>query len=326
MNSTVSIIIPIYNVEKYLRECVNSVLNQTYAEIEAILVDDGSTDDSGRICDEFASKDSRVKVIHKENGGLSDARNAGMNLAQGDYLYFLDSDDYIRLDAIKRSLEVIESDNADIVCFDAETIYEDFNDSGYREEFSRKQSYDAANGSKMLELQLKNNEYFSLVPLQLYNRSFLEKNKLRFKKDMMHEDELFTAIAFVRAKRISCINAQLYFRRLRANSIMSEKATKKSVSGLACCIEGIVEEINYYPRSSTTYSALRKLVQNKLYEMYWKYYKLDKIDRQTLRVRINEIKKVLANSSYLGSVKLFIKVNFSGLVNVYNRLKIREEN
>ncbi len=93
MTDKISIIVPVYNVEKYLKECIESILSQTYKNIEIILIDDGSTDNSGKICDEYLKKDSRVKVIHKENGGLSDARNTGIEIASGKYIGFVDSDD-----------------------------------------------------------------------------------------------------------------------------------------------------------------------------------------------------------------------------------------
>lgn len=95
MNNLISIIIPVYNVEKYLRRCIDTVVNQTYKILEIILIDDGSTDNSGKICDEYAAKDNRIKVIHKQNGGVSSARNFGLDIAKGDYIGFVDSDDYI---------------------------------------------------------------------------------------------------------------------------------------------------------------------------------------------------------------------------------------
>ena len=100
-NKMVSIIIPIYNVEKYSDECITSVINQTYKNIEIILVDDGSPDNCGKICDNYALKDKRIKVIHEKNGGLSFARNTGLNIATGEYVYFLDSDDYLTDNAIE---------------------------------------------------------------------------------------------------------------------------------------------------------------------------------------------------------------------------------
>ncbi|OUQ56652.1 hypothetical protein B5E58_10530, partial [Tyzzerella sp. An114] len=96
-NKKISVIVPIYNVEKYLNRCVDSIINQTYKNLEIILVDDGSPDNCGKICDEYAKKDNRIKVVHKENGGVSSARNVGLNIATGDYIGFVDGDDWIDL-------------------------------------------------------------------------------------------------------------------------------------------------------------------------------------------------------------------------------------
>ena len=104
-NSLISVIIPVYKVEKYLSKCVESIINQTYKNLEIILVNDGSPDNCGEICDEYAKKDSRIKVIHKENGGLSDARNAGIEIASGQYIAFVDSDDYIASNMYERMYE-----------------------------------------------------------------------------------------------------------------------------------------------------------------------------------------------------------------------------
>lgn len=116
MNNLVTIIMPIYNVKKYLRKSIESVLNQTYKKLEIILVDDGSTDGSGEICDEYKKKDKRITVIHKKNGGLSDARNRGYDAAIGDYIYFIDSDDYIEKDTIEYLLTILINTGSDISC------------------------------------------------------------------------------------------------------------------------------------------------------------------------------------------------------------------
>lgn len=112
MNPLISVIVPIYNVEKYLARCVDSIVNQTYKDFELILVDDGSPDNSGKICDEYAKKDSRIKVVHKKNGGLSDARNAGMAVATGEYISFIDSDDYVSDDFFECLLDVMNKKTA----------------------------------------------------------------------------------------------------------------------------------------------------------------------------------------------------------------------
>lgn len=115
-DSLISVIVPVYNVEKYLSRCVDSILDQTYEKLEIILVDDGAKDSSGKICDEYAEKDSRIKVIHKENGGLSSARNTGIDAATGDYLAFVDSDDWIEQDMYEKMLGLVEKHGVKLVC------------------------------------------------------------------------------------------------------------------------------------------------------------------------------------------------------------------
>ena len=112
----VSVIIPVYNVKEYVEKCVETVIKQTYSNLEIILVDDGATDGSGEICDKLACKDQRIEVIHKKNGGLSDARNAGLKVVTGEYYLFVDSDDWISVNMVKRLVDCAEKEDADIVC------------------------------------------------------------------------------------------------------------------------------------------------------------------------------------------------------------------
>ena len=111
----ISVIVPIYKVEKYLNKCIDSIINQTYKNLEIILVDDGSPDDCGKICDEYAKKDSRIKVIHKENSGVSSARNTGLDVVTGDYIGFIDSDDWINVDMYESMMKYLILENADVV-------------------------------------------------------------------------------------------------------------------------------------------------------------------------------------------------------------------
>ena len=115
-SALISVIVPVYNVEPYLPRCIDSILAQTYSNLEVILVDDGAKDASGAICDDYAGKESRIKVIHKENGGLSSARNAGIDIARGEYLAFVDSDDWIEPDAYEYMLEQMLQSGAKLAC------------------------------------------------------------------------------------------------------------------------------------------------------------------------------------------------------------------
>lgn len=122
---TISVIVPVYKVEPYIRKCVDSILGQTFSDIQVILVDDGSPDQCGKICDEYAKQDNRVEVIHKENGGLSDARNAGIPYAKGEYIIFLDSDDYIENDMFEYMYTRIKDSGADMATCGLYEVYKD---------------------------------------------------------------------------------------------------------------------------------------------------------------------------------------------------------
>lgn len=180
--SLVSVIIPVYKVEPYLRQCVDSVLAQTYTDFEVILVDDGSPDGCPAICDEYAEKDSRVKVIHKENGGLSDARNAGMNIACGEYALFVDSDDFISKEFLENLLRMAEEYNLDIV--EGKTVY--YENALVSEVFHlNHDEYVFFNNDDVYEFYLKTYQIVSAWN-KLIKRSLL--SEVRFIRDMISED------------------------------------------------------------------------------------------------------------------------------------------
>lgn len=307
----VSVIIPIYNVEKYIRQCVNSVLCQTYTQIEIILVDDGSPDNCGAICDEYAERDNRIIVIHKENGGLSDARNAGMAIARGEFVYFLDSDDYLRKnEAIEELLAVCDIESSDIVFFDAETQYEDHEDPEYRENFMRSRTYNTDQGARVFLEMFQNGDFFSCVQLHFFRKSFLDRQALRFVKDMMHEDELFTVLAYLRAERVSQLRDTVYVKRLRSQSIMSERKTIKSINGLTQCIDGYLEEL---PKHSVNSDERRALEQYTLYmaqSIVNKYMDFNRSLRKLAKPQITHLKNQLATVDYFGKWKLKTEFRF----------------
>ena len=214
----ISIIIPVYNVEKYLIECMESVRGNPDTEI--ILIDDGSTDDSGDICDSF--KDENIIVIHRENGGLSSARNTGLKIAKGKYIYFMDSDDYIT--DFAKILDFVSSKDCEILLFDG--MGEEYYTHHGLQENTRYTGIDC------IEIQLKaHKDYPTTVWLGVYQREYLLKNNFFFEENLLHEDELWTQKVLINAKDICYLNEKLYFYRQRENSI-TDRTGEKNISDL----------------------------------------------------------------------------------------------
>ncbi|HZJ78542.1 MAG TPA: glycosyltransferase [Clostridia bacterium] len=220
----VSFIVPVYKVEEYIRECIDSILNQTLQEFEVILVDDGSPDNCPEICDEYAKKDERIKVIHKENGGLSQARNFGMRAAQGEYIIFVDSDDYLLKDFAKRLYDAIVEYDADIV----QCGYTECTQTG--EEIKKVKTLLPLNtvieGKKICEqFEQMHIKLFAIYCWRnIYKKDFLLGNDIFFNENVkIGEDAVFNTQAFLLAKRIAAIESVSYFYRLREESIMREK-------------------------------------------------------------------------------------------------------
>lgn len=213
----ISVIIPVYNVEKYLRKCINSILNQTYKNLEIILVDDGSPDKCGKICDEYREKDLRVHVIHKENGGLSDARNIGIKNATGKYIVFIDSDDWIHPNMIEILFYEIQKSNADISMCMFKYIYEDEMEKNIDTEYHIN-SVEILTSEEVLERYYSDSRVPYVVAWnKLYKRDLFQK--ICYPKGKIHEDEFTTYKLFYDAEKIIVVDAELYFYLQRCNSI-----------------------------------------------------------------------------------------------------------
>ena len=208
MKPKVSVIIPVYNVEKQLSRCVDSVINQSLRELEIILVDDGSPDKSPQICDEYKEKDNRIKVIHNTNGGVSDARNAGLNLASGEYISFLDPDDWIEKVMLETMYNKIKIDSSDIAVCSYAIDYPNNNFSINKE---LPISVDCTNNIADAIYSLDSNDMFNVVWNKLYRYDLLKENKIRFEIDgVPGEDLLFNCAAFQKAKLVSFDYEVLY--------------------------------------------------------------------------------------------------------------------
>lgn len=240
---SVSVVIPVYNVSNYLKECIDSVLNQTLENIQIICVDDGSTDDSGTICDEYAKSDERIQVIHKVNGGLSSARNRGADISTGKYLYFLDSDDMIIPTALEEMYGYMESYDLDALYFDADTLFESKDMEKTHKMFAsfykdRKAESKVMRGCELMNQFLSSDSYRTPVQLTFLNREFYERNNLNNYFGILHEDNLFTFECLEKAERAMYVNKSWYIRRIRGDSIITKKQNFRNFYGYSvCCYE-----------------------------------------------------------------------------------------
>ena len=221
-NYIVSVIIPVYNVEKFLNRCVDSILSQTYKNIEIILVDDGAQDSSPQICDEYAHKDIRVKVIHKNNGGLASARNAGLKVAKGDYILFVDSDDWIKDITVEELLNIAVKNQVDFVRFiPVSAGYPDRPDGTPinfgTEDFMEDGVYNKEKMIRDIYPRLFVTPQLTMGPIvaawrSLYNRKFLVDNNLYFDEEVKYsEDAIFSAKVVYNSNKFYYIKGGYYY-------------------------------------------------------------------------------------------------------------------
>ena len=242
MKPLISIIVPVYNVEKYLDRCVNSIIKQTYQNLEIILVDDGSTDGSGEKCDEWSKKDSRIVVIHKNNGGLSDARNVGMSKSNGEYIGFVDSDDYVSANMYESLYSAIIKYDADIaecqwIKFEDESAIKD-SESG-SEVIVDVYTAEEALSELILERKIK-----QTVVNKLYQRNSIQTC---FPVGRINEDDYWTYQVFGMAKKIVLLHTVLYYYFQRSSSIMHVKYSPKRLDGVTARKERMEYMQLHYP-------------------------------------------------------------------------------
>lgn len=235
----VSIVVPIYKVESYLENCIKSLINQTYQNIEIILVDDGSPDKCPLICDSWKKKDKRIKVIHKQNGGLSDARNCGIDNASGNYICFVDSDDYVERTYVEYLLTANKQNKTNIAQCGIKNVDENgklLSSIGYDLDT-------VISGKKMILQQFTGHDIENTVVWnRLYGINLFKKLRFPFGKN--HEDEYITYKLLYNESRISIIDSTLYCYRQTNNSIMRSTFNLKRLDVL----DGLKERINYFKK------------------------------------------------------------------------------
>lgn len=245
MKPLISVILPIYNVAQFLPRCIESVCSQTYDNLEIILVDDGSPDDCGDICDKYAEKDNRIVVVHKQNGGLSDARNKGAEIANGEYITFIDSDDYVGIHYIETLVKAIEDGKASVSICDYNNVYDDMGME--REEsicniFSNKECIE-----KIYHPICHGMEFVAWG--KLYKTSLFKNNEILYPVGKIHEDTFTTYKLLYYAEKIVYVNYVGYFYRQRENSIMSSTFNMKNLS----IVEATREACDFFSNNGEKY-------------------------------------------------------------------------
>lgn len=221
MKDTISVIVPVYNVAAYLPQCLDSILAQDYEQIEVILIDDGSKDASGAICDQYAAQDSRVRVIHQKNGGAAAAKNAGLRIASGEYLSFVDSDDYLEPNVYGYMLGVLKSENADAAQFAFRDVYRQ------RSEDQVFQSGRTTLEGKAFLLRFPTDWTCALLWNKLYKRALFDG--IFFEEGHKIDDEYFTYQGFLNAGKVVCDDRIIYNYRRRASSVMLSPESQSRV-------------------------------------------------------------------------------------------------
>lgn len=249
LNPIVSVIIPVYNVEKYLVECIESIRKQTLSNIEIIFINDGSTDLSLEIIQEYVKKDKRISIYSQNNCGLSIARNLGLKVAKGKYIYFIDSDDLLDENALKDLYTKSENENLDLVLFNAETFADDASDTLQKELAERTKDYFIRNynynkiykGIDIFNLMQINKDYISSACLLFARADLYINNNINFIERIIHEDESFTFQTILLANKVGYINKKYYKRRYRSCSIMTSEKSFENVYGYFKNILSMIE-------------------------------------------------------------------------------------
>lgn len=300
MQPLVSIIVPIYNNEKYIAVCVKTLLEQTYKNLQIILVDDGSTDSTYEMCSKY--QDERILLLKKENGGASSARNYGLKFAKGKYIYFVDSDDYLNLDAVERLVQVAEAGKADCVMLEARNYTEE-NIRIKKDGLSLRTDYPVMEG-KLLILQLLRNKDYHAAPVLYFVRNSVYVEGLQFEEGIMFEDELFSYMLLRKCKKVVCVREKLYNRRVHAGSVMTSTGKGQfrfySISRVFCRLIEIYEKD---PKDVVLRQYLKRI--GLLWFDYWR--RMGKSEQNHKKQDYESIKKRILHTRGFGSMELFIR-------------------
>lgn len=315
----ISIIVPVYNVEKYIEDCLNSILNQnTEFKIEVIIINDGSTDNSMDIIYSYENKFKKFIIIEQENKGLSNARNTGLKAASGEYILFLDSDDYIDLNCVDTSYRMCKINNLDKLSFGLRWCYE--YEYGYEcEEHTQDFSSIVGNiytGEDLYNEISKIGHFTESACTCMYRKDFLKENGLYFNENILYEDVLFSIEAILKCKRAMHISDKLYSYRVREESIMTSVPTAQNIESYIYISYGLIRILNensFNIKITTIENLLDRICKLFEIEILGIYNKLNFNFKEKYNIKLkildsmDNIERGIINKRYSDSISLYKK-------------------
>ena len=295
MGKMVSFIIPVYNVEQYLNECVDSILGQLADDCEIILVDDGSTDGSGAICDRFSEQNSKVRIIHQKNSGHSAARNAGLQMALGKYVSFIDSDDYIGQGCVKEIINWIKASDADICFMEGYKLFADGITESLGDQVDREQVL-GRNKEEVFRYLSTRPKYPGSACTKLFRREFLIENEMKFPTDLTHAEDLtFCLNCFLKAEKFDALSCPFYYYRQNRVGSMTSNVSSSSFHGLSAFVSNFADNLTDKQRKPYTKitECAMAFVAYEYSILLWEYSRQNGIERNEAKTFLKNYKWVL---------------------------------
>ena len=314
----VSVIVPIYNSKEYLEDCLECLVNQTLRDIEIICINDGSTDGSEKIVEDYAKKYNNIVLINQENAGQSVARNVGLKRASGKYIYCMDSDDILIATALEELWLISEEKELDVVYFSATTFYENRELQEKRTDFEnrylRKGDYkDVLPGKEFMVKLSQNGDYIVSTCLQFIRREFLNDKGIGFYEGIIHEDNLFGFNVLIKAERVFCLNDIYFYRRVREDSVMTKKESAANLYGYFTCLMNQLKLASEEDWTEEQREHILKILRGMIYHVRRIYKSISKEERE---------KFLLKNDLYGRFVfETFIMTNESKANNIVKKKK-----
>lgn len=310
----ISVVVSIYNIENYLRECIDSILNQSYPNFELLLIDDGSTDNSALVCNDYAEKDNRIRVIHQRNQGLSCARNAGIKNSKSEYIYFVDGDDYLHEDTLSSFIKIVGlSGNVDFIIGRMAFFHDGEYDVKSDRWCVKPELVRDCSGQEAFVNIVKKYQLLRMGVRGLYKRKFLFENDLYFKPGMLSQDQEWTVRVFLKANTVASNNNPYYFYRSnRPGSIMNTPKLKRAIDRINI-YKSWIEIVNKNRDNDSFSEILLYMAGNRYGYMIWDM--CGTLALQNMNQFIEEIdktKKILTHSNKSKYLLMYRLMNIIG--------------